>query len=51
MESMTKEIIHEGNSIISIETVPDYPQPVVAKKPSMPTPPGDIFYPLKKNTK
>ena len=36
METATREIIYEGNSIISIETLPDYPQPVVAKKPSMP---------------
>ena len=34
MESTTKEIIHQGNSIISIEILPDYPHPVVIKKPS-----------------
>jgi len=33
MESTNKEIIHRGNSIISIETLPDYPHPVVVKKP------------------
>ena len=34
MVSTTKEIIYQGNSIISIETLPDYPHPVVIKKPS-----------------
>ena len=34
MESMTKEIIYQDNSIISIETLPDYPHPVIVKKPA-----------------
>jgi predicted ATPase/GAF domain-containing protein len=33
MES-TREVIYQGNSIISIEVLPDYPHPVVVKKPS-----------------
>ena len=36
MASMTQEIIYQGNSIISIETLPDYPHPVVIKRPSKP---------------
>jgi PAS domain S-box-containing protein len=36
MESTTKDIIYQGNSTISIETLPDYPQPVVIKRPSKP---------------
>jgi serine/threonine protein kinase len=31
---MNKGIIYQGNSIISVETLPDYAQPVVVKKPS-----------------
>jgi serine/threonine protein kinase len=34
MESMNKEIIYQGNTIISVETLPEYSQPVVIKKPS-----------------
>jgi PAS domain S-box-containing protein len=34
MESTTKDIIYQGNSIISIEKLPDYSHPVVIKKPS-----------------
>jgi serine/threonine protein kinase len=34
MESTNKDIIYQGNSIISIENLPDYSQPVVIKKPS-----------------
>ena len=34
MEPTSKAIIHEGNSIISIEVLPDYAQPVVIKKPA-----------------
>jgi hypothetical protein len=30
---MNEGVIYQGNSIISIETLPDYPQPVVIKKP------------------
>ena len=36
MESTTKEIIYQGNSNISIETLPDYSRPVVIKRPSKP---------------
>jgi hypothetical protein len=36
MASKTKKIIYEGNSIISIEMLPDYPNPVVIKRPSKP---------------
>ncbi len=31
---MPKDIIYEGNSIISVETIPDYPHPVVIKRPA-----------------
>jgi hypothetical protein len=34
MES-TYRVVYEGNSIISIETLPDYPDPVVVKRPSV----------------
>ena len=36
MESTTKEIIYQGNSTVSVETPPDYPHPVVIKRPSKP---------------
>ena len=36
MESTTKDIIYQGNSTISIETLPEYPHPVVVKKSSKP---------------
>ena len=38
LESVNKNIIHQGNSIISLETLPDYPHPVVVKKSSERTP-------------
>jgi serine/threonine protein kinase len=31
---MPKDIIYEGNSTISVETIPDYPHPVVIKRPA-----------------
>jgi len=31
---MQQNIIYQGNSVISVETHPDYPHPVVIKKPS-----------------
>jgi serine/threonine protein kinase len=34
MASMKQDIIYQGNSIISVETHPDYSSPVVIKKPS-----------------
>jgi len=34
MTSMQQNIIYQGNSIISVETLPDYSHPVVIKKPS-----------------
>jgi serine/threonine protein kinase len=34
MKSTPKNIIYQGNSIISIETLPDYPHPVIVKKPA-----------------
>ena len=34
MESATKNIIYQGNSIISIETLPGYNHPVIVKKPA-----------------
>ena len=34
MKSEKKKIIYQGNSIISLETLPDYSHPVVTKKPS-----------------
>jgi serine/threonine protein kinase len=36
MESTTSSVIHQGNSVISIETLPEYPHPVVVKKSSKP---------------
>ena len=36
MESTNRDIIYRGNSIISIETLPEYPHPVVIKKSSKP---------------
>jgi hypothetical protein len=36
MESTVREIIYQGSSIVSIETLPDYPYPVVIKRPSKP---------------
>ncbi len=33
MES-TNNVVHEGNSIISIEALPGYPDPVVVKRPT-----------------
>jgi len=35
MTSMQKNIIYQGNSVISVETIPDYPHPVVIKRPAM----------------
>ena len=34
MDSMGKDVIYRGNSIISVENLPDYPHPVVVKKPA-----------------
>jgi len=34
MTSMQQNIIYQGNSVISLETHPDYAHPVVIKKPS-----------------
>jgi len=34
MTSMQKNIIYQGNSVISVETLPEYSHPVVIKKPS-----------------
>ena len=34
MESTNRDIIYRGNSVISVETLPDYAQPVVIKKPA-----------------
>ena len=34
MDSRRSAVVHRGNSIISIETLPDYPDPVAVKKPS-----------------
>ena len=34
MASTSKNIIYQGNSIISIESLPDYPHPVIVKKPA-----------------
>ena len=31
---MPKDIIYKGNSIISVKTIPDYPHPVVIKRPA-----------------
>ena len=36
MELVTKETIYQGNSIVSIETLPDYAHPVIVKKPAKP---------------
>ena len=34
MESTNKDILYQGNSTITVETLPDYAQPVVIKKPA-----------------
>jgi len=34
MTSIQKNIIYQGNSVISVETLPEYFHPVVIKKPS-----------------
>ena len=34
MESTTRDFIYRGNSVISIDTLLDYPHPVVVKKPA-----------------
>jgi serine/threonine protein kinase len=34
MKPTDTKIIHKGNSVITTEILPDYPQPVVVKKPS-----------------
>ena len=31
---MDRDILYQGNSIITVETLPDYAHPVVIKKPS-----------------
>jgi hypothetical protein len=36
IESTTGEVIYQGSSIITVETLPDYPHPVVIKRPSKP---------------
>ena len=36
MESAIGEIIYQGNSIISVESLPDYPHPVIVKRPAKP---------------
>jgi len=33
MRSADKKIIHQGNSVITTEILPNYSQPVVIKKP------------------
>jgi len=33
-EETKKHVIYQGNSVISIETHPEYSHPVVVKKPS-----------------
>jgi serine/threonine protein kinase len=38
MAVMQQNIIYQGNSIISVETHPEYSHPVVIKKPSKPRP-------------
>ena len=34
MASQETDILYKGNSVISVETFPDYSHPVVVKKPS-----------------
>ena len=34
MTSIKQNIIHQVNCVISLETLPEYPHPVVIKKPS-----------------
>jgi hypothetical protein len=36
MASTTREIIYRGDSIISVEELPEYPDPVVVKRPAGP---------------
>jgi hypothetical protein len=48
MESSPKNIIYQGNSIISIETLPDYPHPVIVKKPAQKHPSPHLIRSLEK---
>ena len=48
MESSRKDIIYQGNSIISLETLPDYPQPVIVKKPAQKHPSQRHIHSLEK---
>ena len=34
MDSTRREVLHEGNTVVSVEVVPDHPDPVVWKRPS-----------------
>ena len=45
---MKQDIIYQDNSVISVETHPDYLHPVVIKKPSKRHPPGAVFDPWQK---
>ncbi len=48
MESMHENIIYQGNSIITIENIPDYAHLVIIKKPSKHDLSGQIIRSLKK---
>ena len=52
MTSVQQNIIYQGNSVISVETLPEYSHPVVIKKPFKRHPsPGEAFGSWKKNTR
>ena len=48
MGSMNVNEIHVGNSIVSIETHPDYAHPVVIKKPASPNPSRRLLLSLRR---
>jgi len=48
MASIQQNIIYQGNSVISVETFPEYSHPVVVKKPSKRYPSRRILRSLEK---
>ena len=48
MASTKQNVIYQGNSVISVETLPGYPHPVAIKKPSKRHPSRRILRSLEK---
>ena len=48
MRLVDKNAIHRGNSVISVETLPGYPDPVVVKKPSSQPPSQQVISSLER---